>query len=167
MRGDPRRPLYCVTFVWTITYGMAKAAGYSSTPLARKLGIEPGDRLALLNAPDDFEDALEGLPGDVVPQRDPRGQTRGKPRFDVVVLFVPDASTLSRELGRGLDRIEPDGALWVSWPKKSSARFRDLTEDGIRAAGLAAGVVDNKVCAVDADWSGLRLVVRVADRPSR
>ena len=70
-------------------------------------------------------------------------------------------------LARALQRLDPHGALWVSWPKKSSPLYRDLTEDGIRAAALAAGVVDNKVCAVDADWSALRLVVRTADRPKR
>ena len=142
---------------------MADSAGYSGTPLAKKLGIEPGHTLALLNAPADFERALAGLPAGVDPVRDPRG----KARFDVVVLFVEDAAALGARLPRALARMDAHGALWVSWPKKSSPLFRDLTEDGIRAAGLAAGVVDTKVCAVDQDWSGLKLVVRVADRPKR
>jgi hypothetical protein len=136
-------------------------AGYSGTPLAKKLGIKPGHRVALLGAPRGFKDALEGLPADVQPVRDPRG----KSRFDVVVLFVADAAALRTRLPRALERMDPHGALWVSWPKKTSPLFRDLTEDGIRAAGLKAGVVDTKVCAVDEDWSGLRLVVRLADRP--
>jgi hypothetical protein len=137
--------------------------GYSGTPLAKKLGIKPGHRVALMNAPEYFERALRGLPADVTPTRDPGGRSR----FDVVVLFVPDAAALRARLARALQRLDPHGALWVSWPKKSSPLYRDLTEDGIRAAALAAGVVDNKVCAVDADWSALRLVVRTADRPKR
>ena len=141
----------------------AQAAGYSGTPLAKKLGIRPGDRVALLHAPAAFEGALADLPADVRPVRAPRG----KARFDVVVLFVADAAALRARRPRALARMDPHGALWVSWPKKSSPLFRDLTEDGIRAAALAAGVVDNKVCAVDETWSGLRLVVRVADRPKR
>ena len=139
------------------------AAGYSGTPLAKKLGIKPAHTLALLDAPDGFERMLAGLPADVEPVRDPRG----KARFDVVVLFVGDAAALRARLPRAVERTDPHGALWVSWPKKASPLFRDLTEDGIRSAGLAAGMVDNKVCAVDADWSGLRLVVRTADRPKR
>ena len=142
---------------------MSAGAGYSGTPLAKKLGIKAGHRVALLNARRGFEAALEGLPAPVELVRDPRG--RGP--FDVVVLFTPDSGALRKGLGRAAELTDPDGALWVSWPKKSSPLFKDLTEDGIRAAALPTGLVDVKVCAVDADWSGLKLVVRVENRPRR
>jgi hypothetical protein len=140
---------------------MSPGAGYSGTPLARKLGIREGHRVALLHPPRGFADLLEGLPEGVAPVTDPRGQAP----FDVVVLFTPDAAALEKEFGRALKLMDPHGGLWISWPKKSSPLYRDLTEDVIRAAALAAGVVDNKVCAVDETWSALRLVIRVADRP--
>ncbi len=136
-------------------------AGYSGTPLARKLGIRDGHRVALLRAPPGFESLLEGLPASARVVRDPRG--RGP--FDVLILFVPDRDALERRFPPALERMDPHGALWVAWPKKSSPLFRDLTEDGVRQVALPTGVVDNKVCAVDGDWSGLRLVLRVENRP--
>lgn len=134
--------------------------GYSGTPLAKKLGIKDGHRVALLKPPRGFAGTLEGLPAGVRPVADPRG--RGP--FDVVVLFVPDAAALRAGLVRAASLVPADGALWVSWPKRGSALFRDLTEDGIRALALPLGLVDVKVCAVDADWSGLKLVVRRENR---
>ena len=142
---------------------MSPTAGYSGTPLAKKLGIKEGHRVALLHPPRGFEDLLEGLPSAVQLARDPRG--RGP--YDVVVLFTADTAALKQDLARASRLMDTDGALWVSWPKKSSARFRDLTEDGIRAVALPTGLVDVKVCAVDDDWSGLKLVVRLANRPRR
>jgi hypothetical protein len=144
---------------------MAATAGYSGTPLVKKLGIEAGQRVALLQPAlhGGFRALLVGLPAGVKPVSDPRG--RGP--FDLVVLFAPDVASLRARLEPALRTLDPDGALWVSWPKKSSARFRDLTEDGVRAAALPLGLVDVKVCAVDEDWSGLKLVVRRENRPSR
>ncbi len=85
-------------------------------------------------------------------------------RFDLVVVFVTERARLQRRLPRLVAAIEPDGMVWVAWPKKASSVPTDVTEDVVRELGLAAGVVDVKVCAIDATWSGLKLVVRVADR---
>jgi hypothetical protein len=142
---------------------VSSAAGYSGTPLARKLGIKEGHRVALLHAPRGFRALLEGLPSAVGLVDDPRG----KGPYDVVVLFVPDQASLRKGLARAAKLTDTDGALWVSWPKKSSPLFKDLTEDGIRAVALPTGLVDVKVCAVDQDWSGLKLVLRLEKRPSR
>ena len=142
---------------------MALPAGYSGTPLVKKLGIKPGHRVALLKPPRGFGALLEGLPADVKPVTDPKG--RG-PR-DLIVLFAPDMASLRTRLAPALRTLDPAGALWVCWPKKSSALFRDLSEDGVRAAALPVGLVDVKVCAVDEDWSGLKLVVRLENRPKR
>ncbi len=134
-------------------------AGYSGTPLPKKLGIKPAARLAVVNAPADFASNLGELPPGVTAQRLGRGP------YDVVVLFARN----DRELGRGLpaarDRLDPAGGLWVAWPKKASGIPTDVTEREVRARGLAIGLVDNKVCAIDDTWSGLRFVVRLADRP--
>ena len=133
-------------------------AGYSGTPLARKLGIGPGHRVGLIGAPDGFEATLEGLPEDVVLARQARG------RFDVVVFFTRREAELGRRFGPLAAKLRPAGGLWVAWPKKSSGVATDLAFDRVQRIGLAAGLVDNKVCAVDETWSGLRFVYRVADR---
>jgi hypothetical protein len=129
----------------------------------RKLGIKDGHRVALLHPPRGFAKLLEGLPASVRLVTDPRG----KGPFEVVILFAADTASLKKDLPLATKLIESDGALWVSWPKKSSPMFRDLTEDGIRAVALPTGLVDVKVCAVDRDWSGLKLVVRLERRPAR
>jgi hypothetical protein len=134
-------------------------AGYSGTPLWKKLGIEEGSRLALVGIPDGFE--IADLPGDVTPEHDGPGP------FDVILAFARDAATVDRHLAALRSRLDPAGGLWIAWPKKASGVATDVTEDGVRERGLAAGLVDNKVCAVDETWSGLRLVVRVADRPKK
>jgi hypothetical protein len=134
-------------------------AGYSGTPLVRKLGIKPGARLGLIGAPDGFEALLEGLPVGVAVRRSARG------RLDVIVAFFTDASALARRFDALRGALEPDGGLWVAWPKRSSGVATDLNEHVVRELGLAAGLVDNKVCAIDATWSGLRFVYRLADRP--
>jgi hypothetical protein len=134
--------------------------GYSGTPLARKLGIKPGHRVALVSAPPGFESHLEGLPDEVSLARQVRGTV------DVIVVFVDRAAELGARFGSLARRLDPAGGLWVAWPKKASGRATDLTENVVREIGLAAGLVDNKVCAVDEVWSGLRFVVRLADRPS-
>ena len=137
-------------------------AGYSGTPLVRKLGVKPGHRVALLGAPDGFVAALGPLPADVGVQDDLRGEPP-----DVIVLFAPDRAALLRGFGGAARRLSPAGGLWVAWPKKASGVATDLTESAVRAVGLGAGLVDNKVCAIDDIWSGLRFVVRVQDRPKK
>jgi hypothetical protein len=138
-------------------------AGYSGTPLVRKLGIKPGHRLALLRAPaDGFADTLGELPADVTLQTDLRGEP-----LDVIVLFAPDQAGLRQGFAAAGRRLAATGGLWVAWPKKASGVPTDLTEDVVRRVGLEAGLVDNKVCAIDEVWAGLRFVIRVHDRPGR
>jgi hypothetical protein len=136
-------------------------AGYSGTPLPRKLGIKPGHRLALLGAPAGFERVLGELPEGVTVT----SALAGKKAFDVIVLFSMAARELERRFGPSAERLEPNGGLWVAWPKRASGVVTDVTENTVRRVALAAGLVDNKVCAMDETWSGLRCVVRVADRP--
>jgi len=135
-------------------------AGYSGTPLAQKLGIKAGHRVALLGAPADFHTVL-ALPGDVSVER----SLGGKKPFDVIVLFAMAERDLARRFVPTAKRLQPNGGLWVAWPKKASGVPTDVTENTVRGVALAAGLVDNKVCAVDETWSGLRCVIRVADRP--
>jgi hypothetical protein len=145
-------------------------AGYSGTPLPKKLGIKPGARLGLVGAPDDFAETLGGLPDGVSPVR----VARGTARFDVIVCFARSSKELARDLPALPARLDPAGGLWIAWPKKSAKKSAkklaglatDLTEAEVRARGLATGLVDNKVCAIDDTWSGLRFVVRLADRPT-
>jgi hypothetical protein len=135
-------------------------AGYSGTPLVKKLGIKPGHRLLLLHAPEGFESTLGDLPADV----ELYTELAAGP-FDVILFFVPNRAPLAKHF-RGLARrLAPAGGLWVAWPKRTSGVATDLTEDVVRLVGLDAGLVDNKVCAVDDTWSGLRFVIRLQDRP--
>jgi hypothetical protein len=134
-------------------------AGYSGTPLARKLGIKPEARLGLIGAPDGFDETLGGLPPGVVVRRRVPGA-----RFDVIVAFCRDRAALERGLARWRAALDPAGGLWIAWPKRASGIDTDLGDGVVRELGLAAGLVDNKVCAIDATWSGLRFVYRVADR---
>jgi hypothetical protein len=136
-------------------------AGYSGTPLARKLGIKPDAVLGLLAAPPGIEDLLAPLPDGVTIRR----RTRG--RLDVVVLFADRRSVLQERFGQALEALDTDGGLWVAWPKKSSGVATDLDFDGVQRLGLDSGLVDNKVCAIDQVWTALRFVVRLADRPAR
>ena len=133
-------------------------AGYSATPLVRKLGIRPGDTITLINAPDDYLELIGPLPEGA------RLLSRLTKEVRFIHLFAPDRAVLSRNLTRAKKALAQDGMLWVSWPKKSSGVATDLTEDVVRADALAAGLVDVKVCAVDETWSGLKLVYRLADR---
>jgi hypothetical protein len=133
-------------------------AGYSGTPLPKKLGIKEGARVALIEAPEGFPSLLQPLPGPVSFVDGPRAS------FDVAVAFFTRAADLSRRFPSLVKRLEPSGGLWVAWPKKSSGVSTDLDENRIRELGLATGLVDNKVCAIDDVWSGLRFVVRLADR---
>ncbi len=131
-------------------------AGYSGTPLPKKLGLKSGQRVGLVRAPSHLDDLLSGAPS---PLQLVRLGTLGA-RYDMVLLFAKDTATLADSLPRAADRLHVDGALWVCWPKKASPLFRDLTEDGVRAHAFPLRLVDVKVCAVDADWSGLKLMFR-------
>lgn len=134
--------------------------GYSGTPLNRKLGITEGSRVALLGAPERFEDELAPLPDGVTVLR------RLAPGLDVAVLFVTERRQLERRFSEVAAAITPAGGFWVAWPKKSSKVATDLTEDVLRQVGLPQGLVDNKVCAVTEIWSGLRFVWRKENRPT-
>ncbi|MDQ6817398.1 MAG: DUF3052 domain-containing protein [Actinomycetota bacterium] len=139
----------------------SSSAGYSGTPLVRKLGIKPNARLALIGAPDGFDQTLGELPDRVRVSRAARGQ------LDVIVAFFAGRSELELRMPALRSALDPAGGLWIAWPKRASGVATDLTENVIRELGLATGLVDNKVCAIDAVWSGLRLVYRLADRPGR
>lgn len=137
-------------------------AGYSGTPLPRKLGIKEGHRVVTLHAPPHLPELLADLPAGVRFVDLDDGEAP-----DVILLFARSADALSRSLSRAARRLHPDGGLWIAWPKKTSPLAGELDGNRVRAVGLATGLVDNKVCAIDADWSGLRFVVRVENRPSR
>lgn len=138
------------------------AAGYSGTPLPKKLGIKPGHRVFLGGAPDDFlEEALVPLPERVTVLRSAR-----RP-LDVAVVFCLTVADLHRRFAAAEAALATDGGLWVAWPKKASGWATELDFDIVQHHGLDAGLVDNKSCAVTDVWSGLRFVVRVADRPAR
>jgi hypothetical protein len=141
---------------------MASPAGDSETPLPLKLGIEPGMRLALLHAPDGFEAMLGTLPGGV---RIQHGVRRGQ-RIDLIVGFVTEREHLARNIERLVKTLARDGAFWVAWPKRASKVTTDMTEGAIRDIALPMGWVDVKVCALDATWSALKLVLRKELRPS-
>src|SRR5271154_4268932 len=136
-------------------------AGYSGTPLVKKLGIKPSHHVALVDAPADFESLLEDLPSDVILTHDLASQTT----LDVIVCFAKDLKQLHSSFPRCVKKLAANGGLWVAWPKKASGVLTDLTENVVRVVGLDAGLVDNKVCAIDATWSGLRFVIRLQDRP--
>ena len=129
-------------------------AGYSGTPLPQKLGIKAGHRVALLNAPDGFDDTLGPLPDDVVVRRRLQGP------LDVVVLFTTERADLERRFDGVVKALEQAGMFWVAWPKKASKVPTDITENVVRDVALPKGLVDTKVAAVDDTWSGLRLVIR-------
>jgi hypothetical protein len=134
------------------------AAGYSTTPLPRKLGIKPGARVVLVAAPTEAQTLIAPLPDGAVM----RSQLRGE--ADVIVFFALRLRDLDRRfeaLERGLAR---DGSLWIAWPKRTSGVETDLTENVVRELGLARGLVDTKVCAISDVWSGLRFVRRLRDR---
>jgi hypothetical protein len=133
--------------------------GYSGTPLHRKLGVEPGHRVLLRGAPAGWDATV--LDPDATADVHRRA---GREPYDVVLLFCPDVATMAAGLSRAMAVTTTPGRCWVAWPKKSSAAYVDLTEDVVRAAALAVGWVDVKVCAVDAVWSGLCLVRRKENR---
>ncbi|MFT7475500.1 MAG: hypothetical protein ACI81L_002439 [Verrucomicrobiales bacterium] len=129
-------------------------AGYSGTPLAKKLGIGEGAVVTLLNEPPGFRSLLDPMPADV------RFKTSLRGGADVVVLFTIERSEFQRRIGAAGRTIFPAGGLWIGWPKKASNVPTDMTEDVVREVALPLGLVDNKVCAIDDVWSGLRIVWR-------
>jgi hypothetical protein len=131
-------------------------AGYSGTPLPQKLGIQPGHRVALLNAPDGFDDTLGHLPDGTGVQR----SLAATAPLDVIVAFFTERTKLASQLASMRRRMTQAGGLWIAWPKRASKVPTDITEDVVRDVALPTGLVDNKVCAIDMTWSGLRLVIR-------
>ena len=133
-------------------------AGYSGAPLAKKLGIGEGHTVALIDEPDDFRSLLDPLPLGVSLRTSLRGGA------DVVVMFVVRAAGARHRIDAAGRAIFPDGGLWIGWPKKGSRVPADMTEDVVRELALPRGLVDNKVCAIDEVWSGLRVVWRKEHR---
>lgn len=133
-------------------------AGYSGTPLAQKLGIRAGSRIRTRHAPDHYRELLEPLPENIALS------PRLRSPVDIVHIFARARAGLAAELRQALQTIHPDGAIWVSWPKRASGVATDMTEDVVREVALPLGLVDIKVCAVDATWSGLKLVIRRSER---
>ena len=132
--------------------------GYSGKSLVDKLGIKPGYRMALIDAPPEFPAGLGKLPDDVDILRESAKE------LDFILFFADRAQTLERKLSRAIQRLQQAGMLWIAWPKKSSGVPTDITEDVIRRIALPLGVVDVKVCAITDVWSGLKLVRRLKNR---
>jgi hypothetical protein len=129
------------------------SAGYSGTPLPKKLGIKDGSRVAVLGGPDGFAETL-GV----------RVRTQLRGPLDVIVFFTTSRAKLERRIEKLRAALDPAGRLWVAWPKRASGVPTDVTEDVVRSIALDHRLVDNKVAAIDATWSGLQLVVRLRDR---
>jgi hypothetical protein len=132
----------------------AKTAGYSGTPLSKKLGVKPDTTLVLLAAPEGFERTLAPLPERVDVRRDSRA------RGERVVAFVGKLAELEKRFTAAEKSVADGGTMWIAWPKKTSPAASDVDENLVRAAGLARGWVDYKVCAVDFTWSGLAFARR-------
>ena len=137
-------------------------AGYSGTPLVRKLGFKEGFRAALVNPPSNFHRELDPLPPDVT------FYTAKLPKdLDLILLFADSQRMLLKEFPRLAKRLRQNGMLWIAWPKKTSGFETDLSENPVRMIGLEAGLVDVKICAVNEVWSGLKFVYRLKDRQPR
>ncbi len=143
------------------------SAGYSGTPLAKKLGIKEGFRVFTINAPEDYANLVAPLPDAVsLHYTQARASARAKHPIqpDLIHIFTNSRDELFRTLAECRSLIEQDGAIWVSWYKKAAKLSTEITEDTIRQAALPLGLVDVKVCAVDEKWSGLKLVIRKENR---
>lgn len=136
-------------------------AGYSGTPLIQKIGIKPGHRVILRNHPASFVKDLGKLPEGA------ESSQRLAGKANVIIYFTDRLAELEKDFSRVGAALVPDGMVWIGWPKKASGRATDLTEDIVRKVGLATGLVDVKVCAIDETWSGLKFVIRVKDRPAK
>jgi hypothetical protein len=136
-------------------------AGYSSTPLPKKLGIKEQSRIAFVNAPKEFESYLGPLPAsaEIV-------KRLTKP-LDIILLFVTVERALAKDFAKFADKLATNGMIWVAWPKKSSGVETDLSFERVQRIGLDAGLVDVKICAIDETWSGLKFVFRLKDRQTR
>ena len=134
-------------------------AGYSGTPLTKKLGIKEGFHVGLVNSPKGFRKELTDLPAGV------KFSTEDIPKqVDLILLFLDSERTLIREFPKMMKKIPANGTLWVAWPKKSSGLTTDLSFDNVQKFGLASGLVDVKICAVNEIYSGLKFVYRLKDR---
>lgn len=131
-------------------------AGYSGTPLAKKLGIKEGFKMALYHQPEYYFNLFTAFPENV--------KVINKSKVDLIHYFVKEEKQLRKDILKLKEQIEQNGMIWISWPKKSSKVQTDITEDVIRNLALKNGLVDIKVCAVDETWSGLKLVIPVKDR---
>jgi hypothetical protein len=136
-------------------------AGYSSTPLAKKLGIKEGSRIALISAPKNFQSELGELPDGV------EFITRPTKSLDIILLFVLTERVLAREFSRLAEKLVTNGMIWIAWPKKSSGVTTDLSFERVQRIGLDVGLVDVKICAIDDTWSGLKFVYRLKDRSKK
>ena len=125
-----------------------------NTPLVKKLGIQSGHRLLIVDEPDGFRQLLVGLPGAL------QTNLASDESADVIVFFATVAAEVKRQFPRLKKRLAPGGGLWVAWPKKSSGLETDVTFEVVQPTGLATGLVDNKICAIDATWTGLRFAYR-------
>ena len=136
-------------------------AGYSGTPLVKKLGIKEGARVALVNSPENFQATLGELPDNV------KFMKSTSKSLDLILFFVLTERALARDFAKLAARLTSNGMIWIAWPKKSSGVTTDLTFERVQRIGLDAGLVDVKICAVDDTWSGLKFVYRLKDRASR
>ena len=136
-------------------------AGYSGTPLPKKLGVKPNQRIALVNAPNDFAKVLGRLPENAVIVKRLNGP------LDLILLFVDREQTLAKQFPILAGKLQSNGMIWVAWPKKSSGVATDLVFEKVQRIGLDCGLVDVKICAVDDVWSGLKFVIRLKDRKNR
>jgi hypothetical protein len=135
-----------------------RAAGYSGTPLEKKLGIREGFKIRIVNQPAYYFELFTEMPENITILADK------KSRKNLIHYFAKQAKDLYKDIVSLRNELEPDGAIWISWPKKASKVATDITEDMIRNLVLSNGLVDIKVCAVDEIWSGLKLVIPVKDR---
>ena len=133
-------------------------AGYSSTPLAKKLGIKEGSRIGLVNPPENFQSELRELPNNV------EFLQRLTNSLDIILFFVRTERELARDFSKLAKKLTTNGMIWIAWPKKSSGLSTDLSFNRVQRIGLDAGLVDVKICAIDETWSGLKFVYRLKDR---
>lgn len=133
-------------------------AGYSGTPLPKKLGINEHSRIAFINAPKGFQSYIGPLPPSAEVVR------RIMKPLDLVLLFVTSERELARDFAKLAEKLAPKGMIWIAWPKKSSGAATDLSFERVQRIGLDAGLVDVKICAIDETWSGLKFVFRLKDR---
>lgn len=135
-------------------------AGYSGTPLVKKIGIKAGSRVALVNAPKDFQSELTELPDKV------EFVQRSDKSLDIILFFVLSERALAKDFAKLAARLTANGMIWIAWPKKSSGVGTDLSFERVQRIGLDAGLVDVKICAINDTWSGLKFVYRLEDRSS-